>query len=395
MIQGIATPQFSKVKQVFEENFKKRNEVGAACAVYYQGHKVVDLWGGYSDREKKTLWDKDTMCLIFSTSKAVTAVCMAKLHSQGYLDYDKEIAHYWKDFGKNGKEKITVRQLLNHEAGLEGVSSAILTPDILNDFDRLARILENEKPNPKTYGKKAYHTWSIGFYSNELIRHVDPKKRSVAEYFHQEIALPLGLNRFYLGLPETVAGEEVAKMIFHNPLEALLNPEYDNNLDLLLNAFTKPLTVFPSFVNPPIVMFMPYFNLRYGRSLQIASGTFFATARDIALLFHKMATHSPDLGINEKTFALLEAQANGSNFNKKDLVLAKILNYNLGFNKPTSFFNFGLNERSYGHQGAGGSVVICDPEAKLSFSYVMNKMGTNVANDPREKALYSAVMSCI
>jgi CubicO group peptidase (beta-lactamase class C family) len=395
MIQGLATPKFSRVKEVFQENFKKRNEVGAACAVYYQGHKVVDLWGGYRDKDKKELWEKNTMCLIFSTSKAISAVVIAKLHSEGLLDYDKEISYYWKGFEKNGKGNITVKQLLNHEAGLEGITSAIITPDILQDFDRFAKILENEKPNPKTYGKKAYHTWTIGFYSNELVRRIDSRKRTIAEYFHQEIAQPLELNRIFLGLPETVAGEEVAKMIFHNPLDALINPAYDNNFDLVFNAFTNPLTVFPSFANPPIVLFLPYFNLRYGRSLQIASGTFFSTARDLAKLFHEMAIHSPNLGINENTFKLIETQSNGSNFNKKDMVLSKVLNYNLGFNKPTSFFKFGVNERSYGHQGAGGSVIICDPESKLSFSYVMNKMGTNVANDPREKALYEAVMSCI
>lgn len=395
MVQGIATPQFSRVKEAFLENFKKRNEIGAACSVYYKGHKVVDLWGGYRDKAKKLPWEKDTMCIIFSTSKALTAVVMAKLHSQNLLDYDKEIAYYWEGFEKNGKEKITVRQLLNHEAGLEAVKSALITPDILNDHDKLAKILENEKPNPNTYGKKAYHTWSVGFYSNEIVRRIDPQQRTIAEFFHQEIAKPLELNRTFLGLPETISGNEVADIVGHNVLDALINPEYDKNIDLMINALTRPLSVMPSFLNPPIALYLPYLNLRYGRELQVASGTFFSTARDLAKLFHEMAVHAPSLGIGESTFKLLESQSSGQNFNKKDRILAKVLNYNLGFNKPTTFLNFGENERSYGHQGAGGSFVYSDPENEIGFSYIMNRMGTNVANDPREKALCNAVMSCI
>src|SRR3954468_10239873 len=137
MVEGHVTPGFETVRDEFERNFRERREIGAAVAAYHRGEKVVDLWGGFQNRRRTRRWRADTMVLVYSTSKGLAAMTMALLHSRGLLDYDELVATYWPQFGQGGKEHVTVRQLLGHEAGLPVVDER-LNPELLEDFDRLA-----------------------------------------------------------------------------------------------------------------------------------------------------------------------------------------------------------------------------------------------------------------
>jgi len=118
LIKGSVKPGFEKVTEVFIENFKKGEEVGAACAAYHKGEKVVDLWGGYRDKKSKDPWKEDTMVLVFSTTKGLSGLAVALAHTKGYFDYDEKVSKYWPEFAQNGKENITLRQLLSHQAPL-------------------------------------------------------------------------------------------------------------------------------------------------------------------------------------------------------------------------------------------------------------------------------------
>src|SRR5688572_9494551 len=118
MVQGHVEPGFEPVRDEFERNFRERRELGAAVAAYHQGEKVVDLWGGYRDRQRSKPWQEDTMVLVYSTSKGLAAMAVALAHTKGLIDYDELVATYWPEFAQNGKERVTVRQLLGHEAGL-------------------------------------------------------------------------------------------------------------------------------------------------------------------------------------------------------------------------------------------------------------------------------------
>jgi CubicO group peptidase (beta-lactamase class C family) len=199
-IQGKVTRGFEPVQEAFIENFTRRNELGAACSAYYQGEKVVDLWGGVRDKITGEPWQEDTLVFVASTTKGMAAMVMALVHSRGLLDYEERVCTYWPEFAQNGKEKVTVRQLLSHQAGLLALN-ALVDKCVLADFDRLADALAQQKPAWEPGTRQAYHAISLGFYEGELLRRVDPQRRSLGQFFQEEIASPLGLD-FYIRLPE-------------------------------------------------------------------------------------------------------------------------------------------------------------------------------------------------
>ncbi len=144
-IHGYARDDFAAVRQAFAENFSHRRELGAACCVYYRGEKVVDLWGGVRDKTTGAPWERDTMTLVFSATKGMTAVTVALAHSRGWLDFDERVCTYWPEFAQNGKERITVRQLLAHQAGLFGFDEPV-DAGVIADPDRLAAIMARQRP---------------------------------------------------------------------------------------------------------------------------------------------------------------------------------------------------------------------------------------------------------
>src|SRR5512137_155145 len=142
-ITGLVKPGFEAVQEAFAENFKHRNELGAACCIYYRGEKVVDLWGGIRDRATSAPWEETTMVLVASATKGPAAMAMALGESRGLFDYDDRISKYWPEFAQNGKDKITIRQLLAHQAGLYALDERVGI-EIEVDFDRLAIILARQ-----------------------------------------------------------------------------------------------------------------------------------------------------------------------------------------------------------------------------------------------------------
>jgi len=197
-IHGYVAPGFEELREEFIKNFTKRGELGAACAIYYKGEKVVDLWGGYRDAKSRAPWEENTMVMVFSTTKGLAAMTVAVVHSRGLIDYDEKVATYWPEFAQNGKESITVRQLLSHQAGLP-VLDKKLTLEQVADLDALAEVLARQKPIWEPGTKHGYHAATLGLYMNELIQRVDPQHRSLGQFFQDEIAEPLDLE-FYIGL---------------------------------------------------------------------------------------------------------------------------------------------------------------------------------------------------
>ena len=199
MTHGWVAPGFEEVETEFRKNFAERGEVGAACAIYHQGKKVVDLWGGYRDHKTRAPWEEDTLVLVFSVTKGMAAMAVAVAHSRGLLDYDEKVATYWPEFAQHGKENITVRQLLSHQAGLSAIDEP-LDLETIADQETLATILARQKPAWVPGTRHGYHMWTIGWYMGELIRRVDPQRRNLGQFFQDEVAKPLDLE-FYIGLP--------------------------------------------------------------------------------------------------------------------------------------------------------------------------------------------------
>ncbi len=199
---GFVAPGFEDVRRTFLDNFEHREELGAACSVYYRGEKVVDLWGGTRDKTTGEPWEEGTMALVFSTTKGLAGLAMAIAHSHGCFDYEERVSTYWPEFAQNGKSAITIRQLFAHQAGLFALDERP-TKELVSDPDRLAALLARQRPVWPPGERQAYHAITLGLYESELLRRVDPGHRTLGRYFHDEIASPLGLD-LYLRLPEEI-----------------------------------------------------------------------------------------------------------------------------------------------------------------------------------------------
>ena len=209
-IEGHVSAGFDAVRDAFAENFSRRRELGGACCVYHRGEKVVDLWGGVRNKSTGEPWQEGTMVLVYSATKGLAAMTLAVAHSRGWLDYEQRVCRYWPEFAQHGKETITVRQLLAHQAGLFAFDEPV-DRSVVADLDRLAVVLARQKPAWEPGTRQAYHAITLGYHESELLRQVDPHHRSLGQFFQDEIASPLGLD-FYIRLPESIPNARLATL---------------------------------------------------------------------------------------------------------------------------------------------------------------------------------------
>src|SRR6476620_3317473 len=220
-VEGHVSRGFEAVREVFAENFIHRQELGGACCAYVHGEKVVDLWGGIRNKQTGEPWERDTMVLVYSATKGLAAMTLAIAHSRGWLDYEERVCTYWPEFAQQGKEKVTVRQLRAHQAGLFAFGEPVDRATIA-DLDRLAVVLARQKPAWQPGTRQAYHAISLGFYEGELVRRVDPRHRTVGQLFQDEIASPLGLDA-YIRLPDAIPLARLATLSRPGAVEMLRN----------------------------------------------------------------------------------------------------------------------------------------------------------------------------
>ena len=391
LIRGSVAAGFEEVERAFTKNFSERGELGAACAVYHQGKKVVDLWGGDRDAKSQAPWEEDTLVLVFSVTKGMAAMAMAVAHSRGLYDYDEPVATYWPEFAQAGKEHITIRQLLSHQAGLCFIDEP-LNASILADLDAVAVILARQKPVWEPGTKQGYHYLSLGLYEGELIRRVDRQHRSLGHFFQDEIAQPLGLE-FYIGLPADVPASRVAtikgfhalEMVFHlHTLPWKLVMAYMNP-----NSLTRRTLRNPKFSSPAELDRPEY------RAIEIAAGGGIGQVRSVAKAYSVFALGGKELGLTQETFEALTQPSTAPPAGLHDEVMQVNMRFSLGFFKPFSTFDFGRSMKAFGIPGAGGAFAYADPEAQIGFAYAPNKMGFYPWNDPREKALRDALYRCL
>ncbi|RQM33705.1 serine hydrolase domain-containing protein [Rhodococcus ruber] len=386
-IHGYARDDFAAVRQAFAENFSHRRELGAACCVYYRGEKVVDLWGGVRDKTTGAPWERDTMTLVFSATKGMTAVTVALAHSRGWLDFDERVCTYWPEFAQNGKERITVRQLLPHQAGLFGFDEPV-DAGVIADPDRLAAIMARQRPEWAPGERQAYHAISLGFYQGELVRRVDPQHRTLGQVFQDEIATPLGLE-FYIRLPASVPDARLAPLMMRNPLRNLaeLSPR-------LFPAFLNKRSVFyRSLVANPGTLVALDPDTIYARDLEAPSGGGVGTARALAHAYGVLATGGAELGMRPETLHELTAPPVPPRDGFHDACMLGDIRFALGFMRPSPDWSFG-GPRSFGAPGAGGSFGYADPDAGIGYGYVCNRMGKS-RNDPRDVALRAAMTGAV
>ena len=378
---GQVAPGFEEVRREFERNFTERGEIGAAVAAYWRGEKVVDLWGGRRTPDGDEPWNEDTMVVVMSTTKGLAAMTLALANSRGWLDYDAPVARYWPEFAQNGKATVTVRQLLGHEAGIVLLDEK-LPLEKLFDLDYVAGVVARQKPAWPPGTRHGYHTLTIGLCMQELIRRVDPAHRTLGRFFHEEIAVPLGLE-FYIGLPREIPEQRLATLKTLSTGRGLLALRY-TPLAVTMRMITPGSLLRRSFVGTNLD-----WKDRRSYEIEVPAGNGVGTARAIARAYSAFAEGGAELGITPETFASVTAPpvVHGD----KDVVLGVPSYFSLGFLRPGPTVFFGSSQRAFGAPGAGGSFAFADPDVRLGYAYVMNKLDFYLQDDPREKALRDAV----
>lgn len=387
-ISGQVAAGWEPVRTAFCRNFDTSGEVGAAVAVQHRGELVVDLWGGLRDPATGAPWESDTMVVVFSATKGIAGLVMAYAHSRGWIDYEARVAEYWPEFARNRKGEITIRQLLSHQAGLHAFHQKV-DREVIADFDRLARIMEAERPEWPPGQHYAYHIMSLGFYEGELIRRVDPQHRTLGQVLKEDLADPLGAE-FYIRLPPDIPDDRLAPIQTPGIVASILG---------------LPLAMIPKVLNPwshvfrstmvnPGTMIAVDRDTVYARDLEVPSGGGVGTARALAKLYGEFATGGKRLGIRRDTLEALKAPAIPPKGGTRDMCLTTDISYSLGFMKPFHGLPIG-SPSAFGTPGAGGSMAFADPEIELGYGYVMNRMGTGVEPDPRDVALRDAIATVL
>ena len=384
--EGHVSAGLDAVRDAFAENLSRRHELGGACCVYLRAEKVVDLWGGLRNKSTGEPWEENTMVLVHSATKGLAAMTLAIAHSRGWLDYDERVCRYWPEFAQNGKETITVRQLLGHQAGLFAFDEPV-DRSVIADLDRLAVVLARQKPAWEPGTRQAYHAITLGYYEGELLRRVDPHHRSLGQFFQDEIASPLGLD-FYIRLPESIPNSRLA---------TLAQPTLVARLRGFPIRFTLAVLNRRSNINRALIgSELPHDEQRiYARDLEVPSGGGVGTARAIAHAYSVFATGGRELQLRPETLLALSAPASPATHGFYDeCMMADDVRFSLGFMKPSPSWPFG-SEGSYGSPGAGGSLGFADPKAGIGYAYVTSQMGTALTGDPRDLALRKALYSVI
>jgi CubicO group peptidase (beta-lactamase class C family) len=375
-VHGEVATGFEPVREAFAENFERHGEVGAACCVYLAGRKLVDLWGGLADPESGRPWGEDTLALVFSSSKGVTAICVHLLAQRGQLDLDARVADYWPEFGCRGKQDIPIRWVLSHRAGLAAVDGDLSLDEVLA-WDPVVAAIAAQAPNWQPGNAHGYHARSFGWILGEIVRRVTG--RSLGSFFAEEIAQPLGLD-FWVGLPE----RELARCALTLPpspagasLEDLLGRD---SLTVRVMSGPSGLFAYDDMWNRPELL-----------RAEMPSSNGVGDARGLARLY--AATIGAVDGCRILEPATMHA-ARVQQVNGRDKVLLLPSRFALGFALPPMLVA-GCGEGSFGHPGAGGSLGFADPEAGLGFGYVMNQMRLGIEPDPRAAALVAALYRCL
>ncbi|WP_235900505.1 serine hydrolase domain-containing protein [Lolliginicoccus suaedae] len=407
-VHGHADARFAPVVEAFTQNFTHHHEIGAALAIYQHGKPVVDVWAGYRDLGRGLPWQRDTRVPVFSTTKGITALVVASAVSRGFLDYDTVVTEWWPEFGQHGKQAVTVRQLLDHQAGLPVISTPLRTTD-LHDLDALARILAAERPRWEPGTSHGYHPVSLGFYLNELFRRADPAQRTIGQYLAEEIAGPQGLQ---VSIGTTINGDGATggRSIGADELAMLRATTrgvlIDNAreipwtmvLDIARHTALRQQRLSVEALSNPRVGLPQHASRETFIAPEMPSSNAVATARAIAALYSDAATPGASEIISDELRAELAAPSLPGAIPDHDLVLNVPSRYHLGFRKPHPTFPFGRRTgpadgdgRGFGTTGIGGSFGYADPTAGIGFGYVMNQLGVAMLDDPRPRRIRAAL----
>jgi len=363
----------NRLNPLFLENFEKFGELGAAVSVWQDGKPVVDLFGGFCDARHETPWESDTLVLVWSATKGIGSTCVLHVLQEHRIRIDRRVAEFWPEFGQAGKEKITLAQLLSHQAGLCALDARV---DIL-DYSAVIRALEVQTPLWPPGTAHGYHARTFGFLLDELLRRIAGK--TLSQYWREVFAQRLNLD-LWIGLPEE-ANARVATVYAAKSGRPPEPKKFYSDLTtpgtLARKTFTSPYGLNSvSGMNTPAVRAQP-----------IVSFGGIGSASALAKFYSMLANGGQFDGqifFSEDTLTWMTTRlANGM-----DRVFQIPTAFSAGFMKdPRNSTRklFGTSTNAFGHPGAGGSHAFADPNNRISFVYVMNQMEQSLL--PNEKSL--------
>lgn len=376
-VGGFIAPGFERVAEEFARGFDGEDERGAAFAAVLDGEPVADLWGGIADAGSGRPWEEDSLQLIFSGTKALVAVCLTLLVDRGLCSLEDRVCDHWPEFAVNGKDEITVAELVSHRGRLPAVRTPVPTDGMLDDT-RMAALLAEQPPESDPRAAAAYHPLTFGWLAGELVRRISG--RSVGRFFASEVAKPLGLD-IWIGLPEQL--EPRVTTLEYGPTwgsNKLIAPEVVRTDDLIAAVFTNPVPIPPDRI---------LYNERAYRAAEIPGINAIGTARSLARLFGCLARGGELDGVrlcSSESIALARREL--SRFEDPFTGLPHA--YGLGFQLQTRRRRFGPPADAFGHAGAGGSVQAAWPQERVGVAYVMNRMRDDSFGDARVSALLAA-----
>jgi CubicO group peptidase (beta-lactamase class C family) len=381
-VHGDCDERFAAVRTAFEENFRDRDELGAAVTVTVAGEVVVDLWGGWADGARTRPWERDTLVNVWSTSKGPVALCAHILADRGLLDLDAPVAAYWPEFAAADKQNVLVRHLLSHRAGLAGLREPH-SLEQLYDWEFTTRRLAATEPWWEPGTVSGYHALTYGFLVGEVVRRVSGLLPGA--FLEREVTGPLGVD-FTIGLAEKEAGR--AAELVHPPAASASEQAaiFSQLAPVAIAALTNPLAGATEA------------NTAEWRAAEIPAANGHGTARAIAALYGIFAGRGSYGGHRMLSAEAAERVREGQG-SCRDLVLGAGFEHEtevaLGLWLSGPNGSYGPNPRAFGHDGFGGSCGLADPDAGVSLGYVMNRMGPHIADDPRKMALVDALYSAL
>ena len=370
-LHGSCDVRFEPVREAFERNFTELGDVGASFAMTLEGEFVVDLWAGHRDAAATEPWLADTIVNVYSSTKTMTALCALLLADRGELDFGAPVARYWPEFAANGKERIEVRHLLGHTDGLPCLDE-VDSSHIWYDWDRVAELLAAQAPWWEPGTASGYHALTQGNLVGEVVRRISG--RSLGTFLREELAEPLGAD-FHVGLDPRH---------FHRIAELIPPPVEAPELMEIAPGSIMERTIVRGALDVRDTRTAAW------RQAEMPAVNGHGNARSIVRIQTLLANHGTAFGKTLMSpagcMAVMEEQANGV-----DLVLGVPVRFGLGYGLAGAQDPPTPNENVCFWDGYGGSSVVCDLDARVAFSYVMNRMDAGVDGDKRSIGLWRAV----
>jgi len=371
-IRGLCPDKFAAVRDTFQANFDEGAEQGARFALAIDGQIVVDLMGGTRDRAREQPFDETTLTPVFSTTKAMASLMIARLVDQKKLRWDQRVTDLWPEFGHAGKAEVTVEQVLSHQEGLSGLAGPMEPADWF-DWDLICRRLAEMAPLWPPGSASGYHPVTFGYIIGEIFRRVDG--RTLGTALREDIAAPLDLD-LWIGLPDSE----------HARCADMRRPPAMPNLG--------------EMTEPKRLAFMTPWASPGGRSgadwrrAEIPSANGHATAPGLARM---MAILACDGELDGKRLLSpgLSAQAVKRRIVGDDLVMPYHMAWGAGFIRNEGLGLYGPGEESFGHSGWGGSCAFADPKRRISGAYVMNRQSAELIMDHRSRRLIEAAYAAL